>query len=171
VNWRQNKNLEQVRGFFVHLQRTYPVLTPFLKGMHLTLDGWREFRDEDMWALPRRTRDSMRGPLPSLAEAPSRVSPAPCLKDDLYCLSVLLQSAEPPVRLIRATQKFAVIYGFADASSTRFGSSFALPDGTLYFRHGVWGPDVDSDSSNFKELNNLVDSIQNGINMGELKKS
>jgi hypothetical protein len=30
------KPLEQKRGFFVHLTRTYPGLTPFLKGMHLT---------------------------------------------------------------------------------------------------------------------------------------
>ncbi len=36
----QHKELEQQRGFFVHLQHTYHCLTPFLKGFHLTLDGW-----------------------------------------------------------------------------------------------------------------------------------
>jgi hypothetical protein len=36
----QHKLLEQRRGFFVHLQRTYPCITPFLKGLHLTLDSW-----------------------------------------------------------------------------------------------------------------------------------
>jgi hypothetical protein len=46
------KSLEKMRGFFIHLQRTYPVLTPYLKGMHLTLDGWSSNQDEELWALP-----------------------------------------------------------------------------------------------------------------------
>lgn len=32
------KELERTRGFFVHIQRTYPAMTPYLKGLHLTLD-------------------------------------------------------------------------------------------------------------------------------------
>ena len=35
------KPMEQKRGFFIHLMRTYPCITPFLKGMHMTLDSWR----------------------------------------------------------------------------------------------------------------------------------
>jgi hypothetical protein len=35
-----HKALEKKRGFFNHLQRTYPAIMPFLKGFHLTLDGW-----------------------------------------------------------------------------------------------------------------------------------
>lgn len=35
-----HKALEKKRGFFNHLQCTYPAITPFLKGFHLTLDGW-----------------------------------------------------------------------------------------------------------------------------------
>jgi len=30
------KDLEQKRGFLVHIQGTYPCITPFLKGLHLT---------------------------------------------------------------------------------------------------------------------------------------
>jgi hypothetical protein len=33
--------LQQKRGFFIHLMHTYPCIMPFLKGMHMTLDGWR----------------------------------------------------------------------------------------------------------------------------------
>jgi hypothetical protein len=44
-----HKSLEQKRGFFVHLQRTYPCITPFHKGMHLTLDSWRPGRDTEGW--------------------------------------------------------------------------------------------------------------------------
>ena len=58
-----------------------------------------------------------------------------------------------------------------DASTAGFGSSFALPDGSLLFRHGLWGCDADSASSNFRELRNLVDSIEDGVSSGELADS
>jgi hypothetical protein len=31
------KHLEQIRGFLCHVSMTYPVVTPYLKGLHLTL--------------------------------------------------------------------------------------------------------------------------------------
>jgi len=34
------KCLESIRGFMVHLQGTYPALTPYLKGLHFTLYAW-----------------------------------------------------------------------------------------------------------------------------------
>jgi hypothetical protein len=63
------------------------------------------------------------------------------------------------------------VYGFVDASTAGFGGSFALPDGTLWFRHGLWGRDADSVSSNFWELCNLVDSIEQGVHSGELNST
>lgn len=36
----RHKPLEQKQGFFIHLQRVYPAMTPYLKGLHLTLDSW-----------------------------------------------------------------------------------------------------------------------------------
>lgn len=45
------KELERRRGFLVYVSRTYPAMTPYLKGIHQTLDGWREGRDEDGWRL------------------------------------------------------------------------------------------------------------------------
>jgi hypothetical protein len=41
------KRLERTRGFLVHLQRTYPAITPYLKGLHLTIDSWRPGRDSE----------------------------------------------------------------------------------------------------------------------------
>lgn len=60
------------------------------------------------------------------------------------------------------------IYGFVDASAAGFGGSFALPDGSVLFRHGLWGRDADSVTSNFRELCNLVQSIEEGVAGGEL---
>lgn len=36
LNW---KELESMRRLLVYLQRTYPVITPYLKGLHLTIDS------------------------------------------------------------------------------------------------------------------------------------
>ena len=45
--------LEQKWGFFVYLQRVYPIITPFLKGFHPTLDSWHPGHASDMWKLPK----------------------------------------------------------------------------------------------------------------------
>jgi hypothetical protein len=33
------KTLESYRGFLIYISRTYPSITPYLKGIHLTLDS------------------------------------------------------------------------------------------------------------------------------------
>jgi hypothetical protein len=46
------KRLEQIRGFLCHLSMTFDVITPFLKGFHLTLCSHLSSRDDDGWKLP-----------------------------------------------------------------------------------------------------------------------
>ncbi len=156
------KSLESTRGFLNHLARTYPVITPFLKGFHLTLDGWRGNRDADLWKLPRELWGD------SPLEAPDYLPPASRLADDVSCLVQLFSSPSAPTRPVRCSQCKVAIYGFVDASTAGHGSSFELPDGSLLFRHGLWGRDTDSLSSNFRELCNLVESIEEAFLLGEL---
>ena len=52
------KPLEKLRGFLVYLSRTYPSTTPYLKGLHLTLDSWRPNRDSEGWKLPKGGRSN-----------------------------------------------------------------------------------------------------------------
>lgn len=40
------------RGFLVYLCQAYPAMTPYLKGIHLTLETWRGGRNEEGWKLP-----------------------------------------------------------------------------------------------------------------------
>jgi hypothetical protein len=130
-----HKSLERKRGFFVHRQRTYPCITLFLKGMHLTLDSWRPGRDADGWkaALPEDFVDPKHPwSLPN-ASAPEFVLAVPRLYDDLECLLQLFQPPQPPIRYIRSTNIATVSYGFGDASGDGFGSCFLLPDGTTSF--------------------------------------
>jgi hypothetical protein len=41
------KNLEKKQGFLIYITQTYPLMVPYLKGIHQTLDGWRPNRDTD----------------------------------------------------------------------------------------------------------------------------
>jgi hypothetical protein len=42
-----HRALESDRGFLIDASQTYPSMVPYLKGVHLTLDSWREGRRED----------------------------------------------------------------------------------------------------------------------------
>jgi hypothetical protein len=52
-----------------------------------------------------------------------------------------------------------VLYGYADASRSSFGSCFTTPQG-LRIRYGLWGRDISHQSSNFWELQNLADAME-----------
>ncbi len=153
-----HKSLEQKRGFFVHLQRVYPTIAPYLKGIHLTLDSWRPGRDDEGWVDPDWVSDESHQLSTQLA--PQRVRPVPRFADDLDSLSELFQPKFPPKRLVRTRKYATCIYGFADASGLGFGSTFALPEGGTLYRYGVWGRDADNSSSNYRELRNVVESLE-----------
>jgi hypothetical protein len=48
--------LESDHGFLIYVSQTYPSMSPYLKGIHLTLDSWREERRDDGW---KRSRNEM----------------------------------------------------------------------------------------------------------------
>ena len=41
-----HKILECIRGFLIYVARDFRWMTPYLKGLHLTIDGWIEGRDK-----------------------------------------------------------------------------------------------------------------------------
>ena len=43
------KELEQDRGFLVHISCTFTQAVPYLKGIHHTLESWRMGRDKNKW--------------------------------------------------------------------------------------------------------------------------
>jgi hypothetical protein len=60
------------------------------------------------------------------------------------------------------------MYGFGDASWKGFGASWEARDGELYFRLGTWGEDMTSESSNLRELKNLVETLETMGRLGHL---
>ena len=162
------KSMEKGRGFLVHLGTTYPWIMTRLKGVHHTLESWRGRRDLDGWKLKddewdticneaRRSDSDVLWPKPShngLVVAVKR------LRWDLLALGNLLSDTTPPLRLVRGRKLMIVKYGFGDASGSGFGTSWQDGDNGISYRHGVWGKDTSSRSSNFRELKNLVDSLE-----------
>ncbi len=165
TDFLHHKTLEQHRGFLVHLQRVFPVIAPYLKGIHLTLDGWRANRDDEGWRMaldPGAELDVSHPNAPVEVQAVSR------LTTDLEALATLFNSSHPPLRPIRPTAVTTVIYGFADASGVGFGSSLQLPTGSIAYRYGLWGKDAEDASSNYRELRNLVESLEAAHHAGQL---
>ena len=49
------KRLEQIRGFMIYVCQTYTNLTPYLIGIHMSIDSWRDGRDEEGWRTGSKT--------------------------------------------------------------------------------------------------------------------
>ena len=186
------KALLKDRGFMVHLSMTYPILVPFLKGLHLTVDSWREGRDDEGWRMARCEIEAMLASRGDEAadliqlepKAPDRVFPVPRLERDLLSLEALMEGDQPAERVIRAKTTVHVVYGFGDASGTGFGSSLTrlkamgsweklgppTDPGTngLRYRIGVWGRDAEDASSNYRELRNVVEALEDAEANGVL---
>lgn len=175
------KELEKQRGFLVHVARTYPAVVPYLKGLHLTIDSWRPNRDKDGWKSAERDLqeywDEERQELVTWndwpREAPRSVKPVPRLYEDIECLSKLFDPEDPPIRYIRSAKVYMAIYGFGDASGSGFGSTFTqkVQKGCINFRMGLWGRDQESLSSNYRELQNLVEALEEGVLKKDLENS
>jgi hypothetical protein len=86
----------------------------------------------------------------------------PLLKEGLKALLDLTADAAAPLKVVRVTSAVFVFYGFGDASGNGFGSSFETTDG-IYYRYGQWCSEVEERSSNYRELKNLVETIEEEV--------
>jgi hypothetical protein len=175
--------LESIRGFLLYLSRMYPIITPYIKGLHLTIDGWRPDRDAKGWRKPEAKHYSPRsaglgeavernvqklrvwngeeeGWEEEELEAPTEVKLMPQMGPDVSALERFFSTKLPPLRVIRGRLVLEAFYGFRDASGTGFGASF---DGDtskqIFYRFGQWCTNVSEESSNYRELRNLVESL------------
>jgi hypothetical protein len=113
---------------------------------------------------------------------PTLVFPVARLHGDLSCLLELTASDTPPKRVVRMTSQARVIYGFGDASKQGFGASIELPDKAIFWRFGQWRlreeqvilaggkgmSFVEERSSNYRELRNLVETLEEAFRKGLL---
>ena len=185
--WLNYKALESDIGFLIHLSMSYPVIKPFLRGFYLTLNSWRDGRDRYGWKIPdkayklflqlgRRSGDRRDDETSYMdvasteddAAAPTHVKAQPLMKEHMAILVEMFSSKEPVLRLVRGSAILEALYIFGDASWLGFGSSW-LSGSDIKYRFGVWGSEAKtSTTSNYRELRNLVETLErSGLN-GEL---
>jgi hypothetical protein len=181
------KELEKETGFMNHLSMTFETMIPYLKGLYLTLNSWREGRDDNDWKLSTKqwkmlllTRAFNKGAseeeldlLSSEKEdagAPALVRASPSLLRDLEALESLMHQGSAPEVSIRSRTVVTIVYGFGDASGSGLGATFTCGVG-FNFRIGVWGADEGPESSNWKEFTNIVESLEDEAKTGNLEGS
>jgi len=169
-----HKTLESYHGFLVYVSRTYPSLVPYLKGIHLTLDSWQGNQDQDGWQIQPSPAElalldhhlAMPSEVPT--GAPSHVTLVPLLVSDIHALMTLLSPALPPLRRARPTTTAVAYHGFGDASGSGFGTTLQLGTDGAHYRHGQWYTEQSEQSSNDRELNNLILAIEESVGNGLL---
>ena len=105
--------------------------------------------------------------------SPSSVSAVPRLFNDLKALWVVFERETPPEIIVKVSTSLMVVYAFGDASGRGFGASLGRNNGISY-RIGVWNIQEETESSNWKEFTNVIETLEDegekGILM-ELKYS
>eukprot|EP00980_Cylindrotheca_fusiformis_P026387 scaffold16048_cov85-Cylindrotheca_fusiformis.AAC.1 len=157
------KQLEKKRGFLIYVTRTYPSMVPYLKGIHLTLDGWRRFRDEDGWKLPSKRiaqlkSQSVGGECELEEKAPQRVQGVKRLRDDIWALQELMTDASAEgscVAFQQVVNKGQVVE----------------KEGRIFCRYGHWCSSVAEQSSNYRELANLVETLEIHVRTGKMREA
>jgi hypothetical protein len=172
--------LESYRGSLIYISRTYPSITPYLKGIHLTLDSWRPWRDKEAWKLPlseikavldERSISTSLGLDASVhGKRPTKVKAAPRLHEDVEALTLLFSAEKPPRRTIRSIKISEALYMFGNASGAGFGSSLMIGK-EIHYLHGQWNTSFSHESSNYRELGNLINAIKAASSKGLLKNS
>jgi hypothetical protein len=156
-------------------------MVPYLRGLHLTLESWRDWRNKDGWKLPAREIetliDAMKdyAPLPVLfTDLPKKkgkcidtVTAAPRLKADVEAMSRLVRARVAP-KVVRRSRKMATAYyGLGDASGQGYGNGLVIGN-QCHMEYGHWNDEIRAKHSNIKELTNLVGTVENAYAKGLL---
>lgn len=163
------KHLERVRGFLHYICQTYRPLGSYLIGFHMTIDGWRPNRDSEGWKTPRSEWTSPSGVGGEYDPGPATVKAVPRLQDDVAALQKLMEAPLPPKKSVQCHASGVAYYGFGDASGPGFGAMFQVGD-RIEYEYGQWCSEVtEQASSNWRELNNLVEALEGVVARHKLR--
>ena len=181
------KRMEQIRGFFCHLCMVFDTLTPYLKGFHLALASYLPQRDDEGWKFTsvefvahvenkvadgEYTREQAQCLLS--ADKQTELAPPAVIEVDEYLweciesLKYLMRSDTPPEVVVRTEKAILLIYGYADASGSGFGESLLIK-GHVHYRIGTWATEEQTNSSNWREFENVVSGMEDAGHKGWLR--
>ena len=159
----ERKRLEQIRGFLNYVCQTYKNMTPYLNGLHMTIDSWRPNRDEEGWRKAKETLvvHEAEWSMPfDKVDGPTLVKGVPRLSNDVRALQSLTKHDRPILRRVRCSKVGQVLYGFGDASGAGFGATIQIGN-EIKYEYGQWSSQItEEESSNWRELSNLVSTLQ-----------
>jgi len=98
---------------------------------------------------------------------PSKVRMVNRFRSDVEALEDLTSFDVPPHQLVRALKTGRVVFGFGDASGTGFGASVKIGDVTVW-QSGQWSWTFKQESSNYRELGDLVQRLEGLAEKGVL---
>jgi hypothetical protein len=174
------KQLEVTRGYLVHMSMTYEMLSHHLKGFHLALAAHLPGRALDRWKMTSSeweaylllqvekgviTQEELTNTSSKLKSnfstpPPTSIPIIQHLRDDIYALHKFFDLGKPPEVQARRHQVHLLLYGFADASGGGLGSTVTILGVGVRCRVGVWGKDDEFESSNYKEFENVVMTVE-----------
>jgi hypothetical protein len=101
------------------------------------------------------------------ADAAPTVVAVPRLADDIAAFAELCRAKEPPLRRVRCSKVASAYYGFGDASKGDFGATLQFGNDIAY-EYGQWSWESE-ESSNWRELNNLVEFAEGKVRSKDLE--
>jgi hypothetical protein len=92
-------------------------------------------------------------------EPPLKIRPVPRLDLDLVALRYFFSGSVPPVVSVKSYNVEVLLFGLGDASGRSFGNTVLTPSGVRY-RTGTWGPEIEEESSTWKEFENVAETVE-----------
>ena len=172
----------QKRGFLNHACGTYGFLRPYMRRIHLSHDTWRSNRNPEGWKstaeqLAEELYSDIHGDIASQIleqredQEPEIVKAVPGLQRDMETMMRFTSTPTPVMVIIRPVRgAMWVAYGFGDASQEGYGGGLAIDKrgSPPKFRSGFWCSEVAERTSNYRELRNLRDTLQEDAGKGRL---
>ena len=103
-------------------------------------------------------------------DGPEEVEVKLRMVSDVATLSTLMSADQPPLRRERSDNVCQVMYGFGDASGSAFGTTLGQ-ETEVFYEYGQWCTEESEQSSNWRELKNLVDALEGWIQIHSLSGS